>query len=69
MISSSLLTQFWRQLWASNDTRGIKLSIAAIILLIIVVLVVAANNFSQDVAPPEQIQVIQEPIVVFPDIA
>ena len=69
MISSSLLTQFWRQLWASNGTRGFKLSIAAIILLIIVVLVVAANNFSQDVDSPGEILVIQEPIVVFPDFA
>ena len=69
MISSSVLTQFWRQQWAPKGTRGIKLSVAAICLATIVVLVIAANNFSQDADPPEQILVIQEPIVVFPDFA
>ena len=69
MISSSILTRFWRQLWAQNVTRGIKLSVVAIISTAIVVLVIATNNFSQDVDFPEQILTIQEPIVVFPDFA
>ena len=49
MISLSVLTQVWRQLWAQNDTRGIKLSVVAIISAAIVVLVIATNNFSQGV--------------------
>ena len=69
MISSSILTRFWRQLWAQNVTRGIKLSVVAIISTAIVVLVIATNNFSQDVDFPEQILTIQKPIVVFPDFA
>ena len=69
MISLSVITQVWRQLWGQNDIRGIKLLVAAIVSAAIVLLMIAVSNFSHDVDSPEQILVIQEPIVVFPDFA
>lgn len=69
MSSSKNDKPFWVQIWAQDDTRKIKLTVAAITAMAMVGLIVTFQNLADDQIQT-QVEVAElAPITVFPDFA
>jgi len=69
MSSSKNEKPFWIQIWAQDDTRKIKLTVASIAAIAMVGLIVTFQNLADDQIQT-QVEVAElAPITVFPDFA
>jgi len=69
MSSSKNEKPFWVQIWAQDDTRKIKLTVAAITAIAMVGLIVTFQNLADDEIQT-QVEVAElAPITVFPDFS